>query len=109
MPTSSSCPETCVADQLLGPVAVRGLDAEIPVRLRQRDRDEPRVGELAQPARDQREQARQLDLRQQAFPTSFSDSSWPQPARRRLVQAGVLDRDGRLGGEEGDELLVLLA
>ena len=42
-----------------------------------------------------------------AFPTSVSDSSWREPARRRLVQARVLDRDGGLGREQRDELLVL--
>ena len=35
-----------------------------------------------------------------AFPTSFSDSSCARPARRRLVQARVLDRDRGLGGEQ---------
>ena len=32
----------------------------------------------------------------------------PRPLRRRLVQPGVLDRDGRLRGEQRDDLLVLL-
>ena len=42
-----------------------------------------------------------------ALPTSVSDSSWREPARRRLVQPCVLDRDRGLGGEQRDELLVL--
>ena len=43
-----------------------------------------------------------------AFPISFSDSSWRRPAGRRLVQARVLDRDRRLGGEQAGQLLVLV-
>ena len=66
------------------------------------------MGELAQPSRDQRQQARQLDLGQQRVPDLVQRLHLPQPVRRRLVQARVLDRHGRLGRKQGDELLVLL-
>ena len=42
-----------------------------------------------------------------ALPISFSDSSCARPPRCCLVEPGVLDRDGRLTGQQRHELLVL--
>ena len=89
-------------------LAVRRRDAQ-PVAVGQRDQDEPRVDELAQAA------ARRA-------PSSGSSSSsdgervadlverleLAQPARRRLVEPRVLDRDGGLRGEQLRQLLVLV-
>ena len=68
----------------------------VPSAVGQRDRDDPRVDQLAQAARDQLEQARQVDLGRERVPTSFSASSCRDQRRGRLVQARVLDRDRRL-------------
>ena len=69
---------------------------------------EPRVEQLAQPPRDEVEQAVEIGLGRERVADLVQRLELPRPARRRLVQARVLDRDRRLRREQLDELLVLL-
>ena len=92
-----------IAQDLLGAVAVGGLDAELAVRLRQRDEHEPRADELAQAARDEVEEAIQVELHGERVADLDERLELAQPARRRLVQPRVLDRDGGLRGEQRDD------
>ena len=101
-PSASSIPAT---PYVPSPSAAATASAS-PVR--QRDQHEPRVDEVAQPAGDEVEERSSSISEASALPISFSDSNCAQPARRRLVQARVLDRDRRLRGEQLRQLLVLV-
>ena len=78
-----------------------GLDAEVARRRRQRDQrrasasisSRSRVG-------DQLEQRAELGLAGERVPDLGQRLELREPARRRLVQPRVLDRDRRLGGEQ---------
>src|SRR5439155_7075652 len=64
--------------------------------------------ELAQPARDELEQMREVGLGDEGVADLVQRLELAEPAGCRLVEAGVLDRDGGLRGEELAQLLVLL-
>ena len=74
----------------------------------QRDQHDPCVEQLAQPARDELEQRRQLQLGSERVADLVQRLELAQPARRRLVQTCVLDRDGGLRGEQLRQLEVLV-
>ena len=74
----------------------------------ERDRDETRADQLAQPARDEIEQRVELELADECGADFVERLELLRPRRRRLVQSRVLDRDGRLRCEQRDELLVLV-
>ena len=95
------------AHDLVGAAAVGRLDPQRAVTGRQRDRHQFRPDQAAQAAGDQLEQARQLDLARERRPDLVQRLELLRPGRRRLVQARVLDRDGRLARERLDELLIL--
>ena len=94
------------ADDLGRVLAVGGLDPERPVVGRERDRDEARADQPAQPAGDQLEQARELDFARERGPDLIQRLELVRPCGRRLVEARILDRDCGLARERLDELLV---
>ena len=85
---------------LVGLLAVGRLDRSSPSPVGQRDQDDPRVEQLAEPASDEVEQRGELESRQRARRDLVERLELARPARRRLVQPRVLDRDRRLGGEQ---------
>ena len=89
-------------------LAVCGLDPKAPVGTRSSDHDRLRADQLAEPLGDQSEHARQLDLGQERVPDLVQRLQLAEPARRRLIEPRVLDRDRGLGGEKRDDLLVLV-
>ena len=91
---------------LLGPVP-RDRGHPQPVALRQRDRDEPRVDELAEPSGDELEERVEVELRDEDVHDLVERLELGRPARRGLVEARVLDRDRCLRGEELDGGLVV--
>ena len=95
------------AGQALGQRADRRLDPEVAPGSGQRDQDELGVDQVAEPSGDQLEERRQLGLARKGVPDLGQRLELREPARRRLVQAGVLDRDGGLRGEQRHDLLVL--
>ena len=98
-------------DQLLGRLAARGrLDAQRRRASGSAISDDARVDELAQPRRrSARAGAARSISRRERVADLVQRLELPQPARRRLVEACVLDRDRGLRGEQRDELLVLVA
>ena len=78
------------------------------VALRERDRDEPRADQLAELLRDELEQRVEVELGDEDVHHLVQRLELRRPARRRLVEARVLDRDRGLGGEQDDRRLVLL-
>ena len=98
VPRSSSAPSPAAA-----------ATPSVAAAVGQRDQHDPRLDELLQRAgRRATSSGSSSTSEASALPISLSDSSCAQPARRRLVQARVLDRDRRLRGEELRELLVLV-
>ncbi len=82
------------------------LDAERSVCRRQRDRDEAGVDQAADAACDEVQQRCELDLAGERRSHLVERLELLGPRRRRLVQAGVLDRHGRLARQRLDELLI---
>ena len=74
---------------------------------REGDRDDPRPDQLPQPARDEVEKPRQLDLRGQRVSDLRQRLELARPPRRGLVQARVLNRHRGLRSEQLHDLLVL--
>jgi hypothetical protein len=89
-------------------VACGGCDPHAAARRRQPDQDDARLEQLAQPGGDELEQARKVQLPGERVADLRQRLELARPARRRLVQARILDRDGRLRREQHDEILVLL-
>ena len=81
--------------------------ASEPSSVGQGDQHDPRLDEVPHPSRDEREQRFQLHFRGERVPDLVERLELTEPARRRLVQACVLDRDRGLRGEQLRELLVL--
>ena len=123
-PRASSRPARCAAARARGRSSSRARRASCPTQLlrgRPGGRLDPQVAaaggdrdhhQLARrsaraAARRSAEQRRQLRLAGDRVADLGQRLELAQPARRRLVQARVLDRDGGLGGEQRDELLVL--
>src|SRR5919197_580448 len=96
------------ADELLALRAGRGRETELLGAGRQEGGHQPRVEKLLEPTRDEVEDALEVGLGRERVPDLDQRLELPRPLRRRLVQARVLDRDGGLGREEPDELLVVL-
>ena len=84
-----------------------GGHVQRPPGVRQRDQDDPRLDELLHAACHEPEERLELDLGGERAADLVECLELPQPAGRGLVEASVLDRDRRLGGEELRELLVL--
>ena len=74
----------------------------------QRERDDPRSHQLAQVAGHEIEQAVEIGFGRKGVSDLVQGLELARPASRRLVEAGVLDRNGRLACEERKEILVLL-
>ena len=96
------------AGDAVAPVTLGRSDPQC-VPLRQRDQDEPGADELPQAPGDEREQRLELELRGEREPDLVQRLELPQPARRALVEPGVLDRHRGLRREQLRQLLVLLA
>ena len=108
-PTFDPCSSSWFPTHLVGTTrAVGGRHAQGLLRVRERDEHQPRVHELAQVARDHGQQRLELELGGERVADLVDRLELAEPARRRLVQARVLDRYRCLRGEEPDELLVLL-
>jgi hypothetical protein len=101
-------PDLGTPQRLLRVLAVGRRDDHAPVRRGQRDRHEPRVDEFPQARRDQAQQRREADLADERGRDLVQRLELTRPARCRLVQACVLDRDSSLRGEQADEFLVLV-
>ena len=97
-----------LADEIAAPLAGGGDEAQVLAPGRQEDADDPRVEELAQPPHDEVEQPLDVGLGGDGVPDLDQRLELPRPVRRRLVEARVLDRHGRLAREQRDELLVLV-
>jgi hypothetical protein len=67
---------------------------------------EPGLEQLAQPAGDQVEQPVELRLGRERIADLVERLELLRPARRGLVEPGILDRDRGLAREHRDELLV---
>ena len=94
-------------EKVLGGRADGRLDAQVAAADRDRRDDELGVDQLGQPGGDQLEQGGELGLACHGVADLGQGLELREPARRRLVQARVLDRDRRLRGQQRDELLVL--
>ena len=92
----------------LGSVSTDSVDAQLAVARRQPDREDAGVDQGVQAAGDEIEDRLRLNLRRQRVPDLVEGLELPRPASGRLVEACVLDRHGRLRGEERDDLFVLL-
>ena len=89
-------------------LAVGGGNAKLAAtRHGKRDQHEASVDETAEPARDQLEQAVELELSGDRITDLVQRLELAQPAGRALVQASVLDGHRCLRGEKLHELLVL--
>ena len=95
--------------QLFRAFAGRSHDSQLVSTRRQRDHDDARVEQFQQPLRDELEQAVELGLPRERTAHLDQRLELPRPARRRLVQARVLDRDRRLRGQQLDQLLIFRA
>ena len=95
------------ADDPVDLLAVRGRDAEL-AAVGERDQDESCVDELAEVPRDEPEERLELELGHERVADLVQRLELPEPARRALVQARVLDRDRCLRGEELGQLGVVL-
>ena len=96
------------AREPVGALAVGGSNDQPVARPRQGDQDDAGLDQLPQPAGDEVEQRRQLELRGECDPDLVQRLEPVQPASGRLVEPRVLDRDGRLRGEQLRQLEVLL-
>ena len=85
----------------------RRADRERPSSVRQGDQHDPRPDQLPHPPGDEVEERLELDLGRERRADLVEALELAEPAGRGLVEARVLDRDGRLRGEEARELLVL--
>src|SRR5262249_60813664 len=72
------------------------------------DRDVPRVDQLAQAARNELEQSREVELADERIADLVQRLELPRPRRRRFVEARVLDGDRGLAREQRDDLFVLV-
>jgi hypothetical protein len=97
-------PET---NDLLGVLAVGCGDREGAVGLWHGDREQTRIDEVAQAPCRQLQQARQGDFGRERVADLVERFELIRPDPRRLEQPRVLDCNGRLSGEEPDEVFVL--
>ena len=89
--------------------SVGGSDAQrVGAGVAERDEHEPGLDETSQPPRDQAEQWLELEFARECLSDLVHGLEVPKPARRRLVQARVLDRYRGLRGQELSQLLVLI-
>ena len=105
-PAFRACRLELEPDDLLGPFAFGGFDHERAVGSWHRDRDHACVDQLAQPAHDQLQQTRQIDLGCERIPDLVQRLELLRPALRCLVQPRVLDRHRRLSRQQTDKILV---
>ncbi len=104
-PIASAMPDEPVGVLIL---AVRGGDPKLAAtRHGKRDQHEASFDETAEPARDELEQAVELELSCDRVADLVQRLELAQPAGRALVQASVLDGHGCLRRQELHELLVL--
>ena len=90
----------------VAPVSVRSCNPQ-GVADRQRERDEARSDQLAQPRRDEVEQRLELQLTDERAADLVERLELLRPGRGRFVEAGVFDGHRGLGGEQRHQLLVL--
>ena len=86
----------------------RGRNLEQARFTRKRNGNDPCAEQLAQIARDEVEQARQLDLSRQSRGDLIQRFELARATRRRFVEPRVLDRNRRLRREQRDNVLVAL-
>ena len=95
------------SDELAGVLAVGCRDPQLAAG-REHDRHQLRTDQLAEAARDEIEQGRQFELADERVADLVQRLELARPGRRRLVEPGVLDRDGGLGSQQRYQLLVIL-
>ena len=94
--------------ELLPTLAVGCAHHEIAFVIRNRDQDEARLDELAQAGRHEVQEPGEIRLRDERVRDLVQRLELLQPARRRLVEPRVLDRDRGLGREQRRQLFVFV-